>query len=117
MAAPKYSTGKHAWGVCDRCGVAVKHNELRALTVNRAKTNLLVCNYCYETDHPQYLVGRVPVVDPEAIRNARPDSGDVPSRVFQWGWAPVGFANVHGLSGLEDMLEAVGEVGTVTVSN
>jgi hypothetical protein len=62
-----------------------------------------------------------PVNDPQAVRNPRPDNsyyantGDGGSRVFQWGWNPVG-----GASGIDSGLTpndliGVGQVGTVTV--
>lgn len=116
MAAPKFATGKHASGVCDRCGVSFKRSTLKALTINEKRTNLLVCNSCFESDHPQYQVGKYPVYDPQALRDPRPDSGDATSQVIQWGWNPVGLNNALGLSNLPNMLEATGEVGTVTVT-
>jgi hypothetical protein len=36
-------------------------------------TNTLVCSTCYDPDHPQNFQGLVPVHDPQAIRNPRPD--------------------------------------------
>lgn len=111
----RYTTGKHASGVCDRCGVAFKLRTLKSLVINGAKTSLLVCNNCYEPDHPQYQVGKYPVLDPQTLRNPRPETYTV-SRVIQWGWNPVGLNNPLGLSGVENMLEAAGEVGTVTVT-
>jgi hypothetical protein len=68
-----------------------------------------------------------PVDDPQALRNPRRDNSyfqsglnvnNYPSdgsRVIQWGWDPVGLDNPLGLSGLVNVLEAQGEVGTVTV--
>jgi hypothetical protein len=37
-------------------------------------------------------------------------------RVIQWGWNPVGLNDPLGLSGLVNMLEAQGAVGTVVVT-
>jgi hypothetical protein len=69
-----------------------------------------------------------PVNDPQAVREPRPDtsyqvsglgsdgSPEGGSRVFQWGWNPVG-----GARGFDDLLTpndliADGQVGTVTVN-
>jgi len=87
----------------------------------------LVCPECWEPDQPQLLLGMYPVDDPQAVRNPRPDSpsyyvagldvnGDVTggSRVFQWGWNPVGLGNDFGLT--PNDLIAEGYAGTVTVT-
>lgn len=111
----RYASGKHAWGECDICGVAYKLHELKRLTINLAKTNLLACPDCWVPDQPQYRVGRKPVIDPQALRDPRPDTGQADSRNFQWGWAPVGLANPFGLSGFSSSLQGIGEVGDVTV--
>jgi hypothetical protein len=82
-----------------------------------------------------------PIEDPQALRNPRPDNtyyqagytglqlnqnagntetgfGDPTggSRVFQWGWAPVGGASSFASVLTPNYLIAVGQVGTVTVS-
>ena len=44
------------------------------------KTGLLVCQECWDADHPQNHLGREPVNDPQALRNPRPDSGLTASR-------------------------------------
>jgi hypothetical protein len=73
-------------------------------------------------------LGLYPVDDPQALRNPRPDvtyqvSGvgedgfaDGGSRVFQWGWAPVGGASYFDSSLTPNDLIAVGQVGTVTIN-
>jgi hypothetical protein len=72
----RYATGKHALGSCDRCGWNFRLNALKELIVNEAKTNLLVCAACFDKDHPQYLVGKLPVEDPQALQNPRPDKAE-----------------------------------------
>lgn len=69
-----YASGKNANGTCDRCGFVYKLKTLKPLTINSSKTNILVCNTCWEQDHPQLKLGRYPVYDPQAIRNPRPDT-------------------------------------------
>lgn len=130
----RYASGKKAIAECDRCGFRYKLKELKPLTIKTKKVNILVCHTCWEEDHPQLQLGMYPVDDPQALRNPRPDNSywqsglgglqltnddfGTPgegSRVIQWGWNPVGFENPLGLPGLDNMLLATGEVGTVTV--
>ena len=123
-----YAVGKRAIAVCDVCGFEVRHNQLRKLVVNMHLTNIMACRSCFDRDHPQYQVGRYPVVDAEAIRDPRPDttyeqSGTLAdggvgegSRIINWGWNPVGFNNPLGLTQLVDTLIGNGAVGTVTVT-
>lgn len=70
----KYSAGKRALGVCDRCGFVYKLKKLREEYQDRARTGLLVCSTCWDPDHPQLQVGKYPVNDPETLRNPRPDT-------------------------------------------
>ena len=106
----KYAQGKHTIAECDRCGFRYKRKTLRELVVNEAPTNLQVCNDCWEADHPQYKVGKYPVVDPQAVMNPRPDrsleytGAPTASRGITWGWNP--------LLGTQSS----GTVGTVTVT-
>lgn len=98
----QFASGKNALGVCDRCGFQYKLLELRPLTVNRNVTNLLVCDECWEPDHPQNELGRYPVRDPQAIRNPRPDYAEyAESRANIVPVAPI---------------KSRGRVGTVTVT-
>ena len=69
----RYASGRKALAICDRCGFSYKLRELKELTINDAKTNLLVCPECWETDHPQNRLGKIRVEDFQAIRNPRPD--------------------------------------------
>lgn len=62
-----YAQGKHALGICDRCGLQYKLNTLR-----KEWTGFKVCVECYETKHPQ-LSTRHNISDAIALREARPD--------------------------------------------
>ena len=67
------------------------------------------------------MQGMYPVDDPQAVRDPRPDlsfgeAGTYSSRDYQYGWNPVGLNNGLAIPGIEDDLEAQGQVGTVTVS-
>lgn len=119
----RYASGKKAIAVCDVCGFQYKLNKLRKLVVNGHVTNVMACPTCWNEDHPQLQLGKYPVVEAEAVRNARPDtsytesgSNGVGSRDIYWGWNPVGLNNPLGLTGLTDTLIGVGAVGTVTVT-
>jgi len=95
----RFASGKYAIAQCDRCNFRFKLKQLKKLTIKTKQVNILVCPECWNPDHPQLLLGERPVNDPQAVRNPRPDTsyivaGDQSggSRVFQWGWAPVGGA-------------------------
>jgi hypothetical protein len=113
--ANKFATGKHAIAICDRCGKKTAKKELREEVSDGNKTGILTCRRCWDSDHPQNEVGRYPVRDPQAIKNARPEQYDG-NRSIQWGWAPVGLNNPLGLIDLENRLIIEMELGTVTVS-
>ena len=108
----RFSSGKHALGICDMCGFQFKLNRLKPLVRNRKTTEILVCQECWEADHPQNELGRYPVEDPQALRNPRPDIGTETSRVLQWGWNPVGISNPL----TPNSLLATANLGTVAVS-
>ncbi len=117
----RFTVGKKAIAVCDRCGFQVKLKELKNLYIRTTDTNIKVCKECWEPDQPQNMQGMYPVEDPQALRDPRPDNsfgvvGGESSRGIQWGWDPVGLNNPLQLEGLEDDLEATGAVGTVTVT-
>ena len=140
--ASKYASQKNSIAECDRCGFRYMLKELRRLTIKTKITSIKVCKNCWEPDQPQLSLGMYPVNDPQAVREPRPDvsyyqsgysglqlvitpsqninSDGTPeggSRIFQWGWAPVGGArnNDNGLT--PNYLAAPGVVSNVTVSN
>jgi len=124
--ASKFSSGKFSIAECDRCGFRFKLKQLKNLVIKTKNVNILVCPTCWEPDQPQLSLGLYPVNDPQAVRNPRPDTSyqvsglDVDgnpsggSRIFQWGWNPVGQASNDNLT--PNDLIAQGQVGTVTVS-
>jgi len=121
----KFAAGRRAIAECDRCGQRYKLKQLKELVVRTKKTNMLVCPTCWEPDHPQNLQGMYPVQDPQALKNPRRDNTYLisglnannnlseGSRIFQWGFNPVG-----GGTGVftPNALIAVSQVGTVGVS-
>lgn len=119
----KYASGKNSIAQCDRCGFRYKLKQLKQLVIKTKDVNILVCPECWEQDQPQLQLGMYPVDDPQAVMNPRPDlgyyvsgaGGDGGSRVFQWGWNPVGGARANDAGLTPNDLVAEGEVGTVTV--
>jgi hypothetical protein len=115
--------------------------QLRKLTIKTKQVSIKVCPECYDPDQPQLQIGMFPVFDPQAVREPRPDvsyqvSGqnglqivdnntndqdafgtpEGGSRVFQWGWYPVGGsrANDNGLT--PNALVSQGLINSVTIS-
>jgi hypothetical protein len=122
----QFASGKYAISICDRCGQQFKLKELKKLVVKTQIKNILVCKECWEPDQPQLQLGMYPVNDPQAVRNPRPDNsyivsgldvdGDASggSRIFQWGWAPVGGARDNGLTPNDLIIQT--QLGTVTIA-
>lgn len=123
-----FASGKYSIAECDRCGQRYKLKELRKQVLKTHLYNVKVCPSCWDPDQPQLQLGMYPVNDPQAVREPRPDvsylvSGVGPngnpeggSRVFQWGWNPVGGASGFDTPLTPNDLIAGGQVGTVTVT-
>lgn len=137
----RFASGKSAIAECDRCGQRYKLKQLKTLTIKTKTVNILVCPECWEPDQPQLSLGMYPVDDPQALRNPRPDTSyqmsgtsglqesltdnytpqgvgypETGSRVFEWGWAPVGGARFFDTGLTPNSLIAVGQVGTVIIT-
>lgn len=124
----RFSSGKNSIAECDRCGFRFKLKELRQEVVKGRVYELLVCGPCFDPDHPQLHLGEFPVDDPQGVRNPRPDrsyytSGLLPdgnqgegSRVFQWGWNPIGGASSFDAPLTPNDLIGIGQLGTLTVT-
>ena len=103
-----YASGKNAWGISDRSG---RRYRLRDMKVEW--TGAKVGPDEFDPKHPQLYPPKA-YPDPQALRNPRPETQLAEQRAVQWGWNPVGFAYIPGLSP-PDNLVAQGSVGTVTV--
>ncbi len=103
-----YASGKNAWGISDRSG---RRYRLREMKVEW--TGAKVGPDEFEPKHPQLYPPKA-YPDPQALRDPRPETQLSEQRAVQWGWNPVGFAYIPGLSP-PDNLVAQGSVGTVTV--
>jgi len=137
----RFASGKFAISECDRCGQRFKLKVLKTEIIKTKQYNLLVCPECWDPDHPQLQLGMWPVDDPQALRNPRPDrsyvlsgpnglqtnrnggtgpdgSGTVEggSRIFQWGWNPVGGSSSFDAVLTPNNLAMAVEIGTVVVS-
>ena len=124
----RFASGKNAISECDRCGQRFKLKVLKTEIIKTKNYNLLVCPECWDPDHPQLQLGMYPVDDPQALRNPRPDRSYVVSglladgysgggsRIFQWGWNPVGGASSFDAALTPNNLNLVVQLGTVTVS-
>lgn len=132
----RFSSAKNSIAECDRCGFRYKLKELKKLTIKTKQVSIKVCKTCWEQDHPQLQLGMYPVQDPQAVREPRRDNsylqsgytglqltlntdfGDPSggSRVFQWGWRPVGGASANDAGLTPNALTSRGVVGSVTIS-
>ena len=138
--ANRFASGKHAIAECDRCGQRFKLKALRREVIKTKTYELMVCPECWDPDHPQLQLGMYPVDDPQGLRNPRPDrsyvtsgtsglqtsltGGDGPtgtgtveggSRIFQWGWNPVGGSSSFDAVLTPNNLALNVQLGTVTV--
>ena len=138
----KFASAKNSIAQCDRCGFRFKLKQLKTLVIKTKNVNILVCPECWEPDQPQLSLGLYPVNDPQAVRNPRPDSPSyfqagltgiqiqsgtgndvdqtgVPSggsRVFQWGYNPVGGASSFDAALTPNDLVGISALGSVTVT-
>ena len=137
----RFASGKNSIAECDRCGFRFKLTTLRKEVVKTKVYDLKVCPQCWDPDQPQLQLGMYPVDDPQGVRDPRPDisykvsgrtglqivltnssaadaqgilSGG--SRVFQWGWTPVGGSEFFDAPLTPNNLVLGVQLGTVTVA-
>ena len=137
----RFASGKWAIAECDRCGQRYMLKELKKLVIKTKQVNIKVCPECWEPDQPQLQIGMYPVNDAQAVREPRPDTSYITSgtnglqtnvsggttvsgvgtveggsRIFQWGWNPVGGASSFDSALTPNNLNLVVQLGTVTVA-
>jgi len=137
----QFASGKFSISQCDRCSFRFKLKELKTQTVKTKPYKIKVCPNCWDPDQPQLQLGMYPVNDPQGVREPRPDTSYLQSgnsglqelltdslseqgfgypeggsRVFQWGYAPVGGARGFESALTPNYLIAIGQTGTVTVT-
>jgi len=137
----RFASGKNAIAQCDRCDGRYLLKVLRREIIKGRNYDLLVCQECWDPDHPQLHLGEFPVDDPQGLRNPRPDRSYVVSglnglqlvettspnqnaqgtleggsRIIQWGWNPVGGASLNDDGLTPNNLVLRVNLGTVTVA-
>jgi hypothetical protein len=137
----RFASGKFAIAECDRCAQRYKLKELKTQILKQRPFKIKVCPTCWDPDQPQLSLGMYPVDDPQAVREPRPDvsylvsgqSGlqitntgtesvdafgypEGGSRVFQWGWNPVGGAAADDAGITPNNLVISVQIGTVTIT-
>ena len=137
----RFASGKWSIAECDRCGQRYKLKELKKLVIKTKLVNIKVCPECWEEDQPQLQIGMYPVNDAQAVREPRPDTSYITSgtnglqinvsggttvsgggtvqggsRIFQWGWNPVGGSESFDAALTPNNLNLVVQLGTVTVA-
>lgn len=138
--ANQFASGKHSIAQCDRCNFRYKLKELKTQTVKTKPYKIKVCPSCWDPDQPQLQLGMYPVNDPQGVREPRPDTSYIlsgnsglninlaggsgingagtpegGSRIFQWGWNPVGGSSFFDAVLTPNNLVLVVQIGTVTV--
>jgi len=124
----RFASGKNSIAECDRCGFRFKLTALRKEVVKTKVYDLKVCPQCWDPDQPQLQLGMYPVDDPQGIRDPRPDisykvsglmaDGELGggSRIFQWGWYPVGGSSFFDAPLTPNNLVLGVQLGTVTIA-
>ena len=136
-----YASGKYALAECDRCGQRYKLKELKNEIIKTRLFSIKVCPDCWDPDQPQLSLGMYPVSDPQALKEPRPDTSYVSSgtnglqitgsnstdinslgyqedgsRIFQWGWNPVGGSRAEDAGLTPNYLVLNLQLGNVTIS-
>ena len=137
----RFASGKYAIAQCDRCDGRYMLKELKKQVIKTKLYSIKVCPTCWDPDQPQLSLGLYPVNDPQAVRDPRPDKSywqsgmtglqtdynsgtnilqdGFPgggSRIFQWGWAPVGGARANDAGLTPNNLVAQTTVANVTIN-
>ena len=104
----KYAIGRKAYGISDRSGFRYPLNRMR-----KEWTGLIVGVDEWEPKHPQLEPLR-DTSDAQALKDARPETELDAQRGTQYGFNPVGFKEISGVTPDNDLV-ATGAVGTVTI--
>ena len=109
-----YAAGKRAFGFCDRTGFRYPLKDLVPQIENGRPNGLLVGRDVVDEDQPQLQLGKLRTLDPQSLRNPRPDTAQAESRRL-YAFDPVGGGN-SALGGRTVGLDITAVVGKVTVS-
>tara|TARA_R100001443_G_scaffold47021_2_gene59728 strand:- start:345 stop:668 length:324 start_codon:yes stop_codon:yes gene_type:complete len=104
-----YASGKNAFGISDRSGRRYRLREMKT-----EWTGAKVGPDEFDPKHPQLFPPKA-YPDPQALRDPRPEQDLTEQRSIQYGFDPVGFRDIEGITPPNN-LTATGSVGTVTVT-
>ena len=105
----KFASGKNSYAISDRSGFRYRYKDMR-----REWNGLLVGRDEFEAKQPQLGPFRK-VIDAQALRDARPPSEVESERAIQYGFMPVGFQEIEGITPANNLV-ALGQVGVVVVN-
>lgn len=105
----KFASGKNSYAISDRSGFRYRYKDMR-----REWNGLLVGRDEFEAKQPQLGPFRK-VIDAQALRDARPPSEVESERAIQYGFMPVGFREISGITPPNNLV-AIGSVGTVVIN-
>ena len=94
----RFAAGKKAIAMCDRCGQRFLLHQLKEEIIKTKRYNLMVCDECWDPDHPQNWVGIIggqkATNDPQALREPRPDNNR-PDSCIDFAFNPVATQTVY----------------------
>ncbi len=103
-----YASGKHAYGISDRSGRRYRLRDMKT-----EWTGAKVGPDEFEPKHPQLFPPKA-FPDPQALRGPRPETELPEQRSIQYGYNPVGFREIPGITPANNLVP-VGAVGSVSV--
>jgi len=77
-----FSSGKYAYGICDKTGFRYPLRELVFEFRNGSKTGFRVGPDVLDNDHPQNFIGRIKYEENESIKDARVDRTEPATEVI-----------------------------------
>jgi|MDTC01.3.fsa_nt_gb hypothetical protein len=105
----KYASGRRAYGISDRSGFRYRYRDLR-----KEWNGAIVGFDEFEPKQPQLFPTRK-VFDAQALRDARPETNLSIERSTQYGFNPVGFRFIEGVTP-PNKLAPEGQIGSVTIT-
>ena len=102
----RYASDANAYGISDRSGFRYRLGDMK-----KEWNGLLVGPDEYEPKHPQLTPSKAPM-DPQALRESRPEPNLDTERSIQYGFNPVGYSDYNNL--VPNNLVAISNVGTAT---
>tara|TARA_B100000424_G_C22936558_1_gene498333 strand:- start:2 stop:892 length:891 start_codon:yes stop_codon:yes gene_type:complete len=104
-----YASGKRSYGISDRSGFRYRLRDMK-----KEWTGSLVGPDEFEPKQPQLTPPKV-YPDPQALRDARPETNLTEERSIQHGFNPVGFRTISGITPTNNLVPTA-DVGGVTIT-